>query len=169
VKRPKVDADTPVFAPVVIAASSSPSPPSSPQPAPTNSGRIEITIGEAVVQVIGPVETAMLIAVLRAVRQWQTLSMSRGHPPTRIELVDGYPRNVWCYGTGREVIEEYNIVEMGHGTPREVGGHRRLQRKRRVYAGCRHLIDKAHSAFLGPDIGAKLTDAQTAAGILCIS
>jgi hypothetical protein len=61
-----------VFAPVVIAASSSPppsSPPSSSQPALTNAGRIEVAIGDAVVRVIGQVETSVLVAVLRAVRR----------------------------------------------------------------------------------------------------
>jgi transposase len=65
VERPDPGADTPVFAPVVIAAAS----PSSPQPAPTNAGRIEIMIGDMVVRIIGQVETAVLVAVLRAVRR----------------------------------------------------------------------------------------------------
>jgi transposase len=63
---PQIGTDTPMFAPVVIAASSPP-PPS--QPAPTNAGRIEIAIGDAVVRILGQVEAAMLIAVLRAVRR----------------------------------------------------------------------------------------------------
>jgi transposase len=69
VERPDIGADTPMFAPVVIAASlpSSPLPPS--QPVPANAGQIEIMIGDAVVRIIGQVETAMLIAVLRAVRR----------------------------------------------------------------------------------------------------
>jgi hypothetical protein len=69
VERSDIGDDTPIFAPVVIAAASpsSPLPPS--QPAPANAGRIEIAIGDAVVRIIGQVETAMLIAVLRAVRR----------------------------------------------------------------------------------------------------
>jgi transposase-like protein len=69
IERPDTGADTPLFAPVVIAAASPTSPPSSLQPAPTSAGRIEIMIGDMVVGVIGQVETAMLIAVLRAVRR----------------------------------------------------------------------------------------------------
>jgi transposase len=70
--------ETPVFAPVVIAAhrglprSASKAPPSSPppsQPPTAGSGTVEIAIGDAVVRVTGQVETAMLIAVLRAVRR----------------------------------------------------------------------------------------------------
>jgi transposase len=72
VERPEIGAGAPAFAPVVIAASSPPPssslPPSS-QPAPNAVGQIEITIGDTVVRVIGQVETAMLIAVLRAVRR----------------------------------------------------------------------------------------------------
>lgn len=55
------------------------------------------------------------------VRQWQGLHHVEG-PPTRTDVVDGYPRQVWCDASGREVIEEYNITEMGHGTPLETGG-----------------------------------------------
>jgi transposase len=65
---PEIGTDTPMFAPVVIAASSPSSPPLPSQPAPANAGRIEIAIGNTVVRVIGQVETAMLMAVPRAVR-----------------------------------------------------------------------------------------------------
>ncbi|GGK38613.1 extracellular catalytic domain type 1 short-chain-length polyhydroxyalkanoate depolymerase [Salinarimonas ramus] len=50
------------------------------------------------------------------VRQWQKIHGVEG-PPTRIEEVDGFPRRVWCERGGREVIEEYVIARMGHGTP----------------------------------------------------
>ena len=56
--------ETPAFAPVVIAATS----PSS-QPPLTGSGAVEIAIGDAVVRIIGQVETSVLVAVLRAVRR----------------------------------------------------------------------------------------------------
>ena len=52
------------------------------------------------------------------VRQWQPLHHAEGEP-TRIDLVDGYPRRVWCDSRGREVIEEYRIANMGHGAPLE--------------------------------------------------
>lgn len=50
------------------------------------------------------------------VRQWQKIHKVEG-PPTRVETVDGFPRRVWCDSDGREVIEEYIIDRMGHGTP----------------------------------------------------
>jgi transposase len=56
--------ETPAFAPVVIAAASPASPPLT-----AASGAVEIAIGDTVVRVIGPVESAVLIAVLRAVRR----------------------------------------------------------------------------------------------------
>jgi len=55
------------------------------------------------------------------VRQWQGIHNVEG-PPTRTQVVDGYPRQVWCDDSGREVIEEYSITKMGHGTPDETGG-----------------------------------------------
>lgn len=55
------------------------------------------------------------------VRQWQKVHNVDG-PPTRVENVDGCSRRVWCEAGGREVIEEYIIDSMGHGTPLEAGG-----------------------------------------------
>jgi transposase len=66
-RSPELDDEAPSFVPLVIASSSPPSPPGSPPP-PTHSAMIEITIGDAVVRVLGQVETAALVAVLRAVR-----------------------------------------------------------------------------------------------------
>jgi hypothetical protein len=60
-------AHEPLFASVVIAATAT-APPSSPSQ-PPNPCMIEITIGDAVVRLVGQVETAMLVAVLRAVRR----------------------------------------------------------------------------------------------------
>ncbi len=50
------------------------------------------------------------------VRQWQQVHNVEGSP-TRVEQVDGFPRQVWCNTDGKEVIEEYIIEGMGHGTP----------------------------------------------------
>ena len=36
--------------------------------------------------------------------------------PSRTDLVDGYPHQVWCSAGGRPLIEEYSITGMGHGT-----------------------------------------------------
>ncbi|EHJ91794.1 extracellular catalytic domain type 1 short-chain-length polyhydroxyalkanoate depolymerase [Vreelandella boliviensis] len=55
------------------------------------------------------------------VRQWQKIHEVEG-PPTRVEEVDGFPRQVWCNTDGQEVIEEYIIKGMGHGTPIMAGG-----------------------------------------------
>ena len=66
---PEICDDAPAFAPVVISASARSSPSRSSQPSPIVSGTIEIAIGDAVVRVIGQVETDALAAVLRAVRR----------------------------------------------------------------------------------------------------
>lgn len=55
------------------------------------------------------------------VRQWQKIHKVDG-PPTRVEKVDGFPRQVWCDADGRVLIEEYIIGSMGHGTPISAGG-----------------------------------------------
>ncbi|SHF93017.1 esterase, PHB depolymerase family [Loktanella atrilutea] len=59
------------------------------------------------------------------VRQWQKIHGVAG-PPTREEIVDGFPRRVWCNEIGRVVIEEYIIESMGHGTPIQAGGTKGL-------------------------------------------
>ena len=55
------------------------------------------------------------------VDQWRGL---HGVPrdPSRTDTVNGYPRSVWENADGREVIEEYVITGMGHGTPLSAGG-----------------------------------------------
>jgi hypothetical protein len=68
-KPDEIGADTEMFAPVVIAASSPSAPTPSSRPAGAEVGRIEIAVGDTVVRVIGQVETATLVAVLRAVRR----------------------------------------------------------------------------------------------------
>jgi poly(hydroxyalkanoate) depolymerase family esterase len=55
------------------------------------------------------------------VRQWQKIHQVEG-PPTRVETVEGFPRQVWCDASGRVVIEEYIIPRMGHGTPIKAEG-----------------------------------------------
>ena len=67
-QSPEPSTKAPSFVPLVIASASPPSPPSSP-PSPPSPGTIEITIGDAVVRVAGQIETAVLVAVLRAVRR----------------------------------------------------------------------------------------------------
>ncbi|RST31291.1 PHB depolymerase family esterase [Sphingomonas ginkgonis] len=42
--------------------------------------------------------------------------------PSRIDEVHGYPHRVWSAPDGREVIEEYVITGMGHGTPLSAEG-----------------------------------------------
>ena len=55
------------------------------------------------------------------VRQWQALH-SAEDAPTRIDMVDGYARRVWCNSVGAELIEEFRIPHMGHGAPLQAGG-----------------------------------------------
>lgn len=55
------------------------------------------------------------------VEQWRALHGAAGQP-TAIEDVDGHPRRVWHDDNGREVIEEYRISGLGHGTPLSTSG-----------------------------------------------
>jgi transposase-like protein len=66
---PEICDDAPAFAPVVISASARSSPSRPSQSPPIGSGTIQIAIDDAVVRVIGQVETDALVAVLRAVRR----------------------------------------------------------------------------------------------------
>jgi hypothetical protein len=50
------------------------------------------------------------------VEQWRGLHGLTA-PPTATEMVAGQLRRVWRNGDGVEVIEEYVIGNMGHGTP----------------------------------------------------
>lgn len=64
------------------------------------------------------------------VRQWQKIHKVEG-PPTRVETVDDFPRQVWCNSDGREVTEEYIIDRMGHGTPISAKGSEGLGKEGR--------------------------------------
>lgn len=50
------------------------------------------------------------------VRQWAALH-GVDKQPDRTEMVDGYPRRTWLGRGGEELIEEYVVTGMGHGTP----------------------------------------------------
>lgn len=53
--------------------------------------------------------------------QW--LSLHDLHDmPTRTHVVDGYPRRVWSDASGHELVEDYCITGMGHGTPLKTSG-----------------------------------------------
>jgi feruloyl esterase len=54
------------------------------------------------------------------IKQWTNV---HGLPPlpNRDETVDGYPRRVWTNDAGEDVIEEYLITGMAHGTPLATG------------------------------------------------
>jgi poly(hydroxyalkanoate) depolymerase family esterase len=48
--------------------------------------------------------------------QWRALH-GVDRAPDATEIVSGYPRRIWRDADQREVIEEYRITAMGHGTP----------------------------------------------------
>ena len=50
------------------------------------------------------------------VDQWRELHGAL-QQPCKANVVDGHPHYVWCDTTGREVIEEYRVRGLGHGTP----------------------------------------------------
>jgi poly(hydroxyalkanoate) depolymerase family esterase len=54
-------------------------------------------------------------------RQWRMVH-GLEESPTRTELIDSYPRRVWCDPNGRALIEMYSITGMGHGTPLATSG-----------------------------------------------
>jgi len=79
------------------------------------------------------------------VRQWQNIHKVEG-PPTRLEMVDGFTRQVWCNADGRVVIEEYIIERMGHGTPISAAGDEGLGKEGKYMlevgiSSTRHIAD----------------------------
>lgn len=57
---------------------------------------------------------------LALVEQWRSLH-GVSKKPARSDLVHGHPHRVWVDSNGRDVIEEYSIAGMGHGTPLDTG------------------------------------------------
>ena len=57
------------------------------------------------------------------VEQWRSV---HGAPkkPARSDLVHGHAHRVWVDSKGRDVIEEYSIAGLGHGTPLDTFGTR---------------------------------------------
>jgi len=53
--------------------------------------------------------------------QWRALH-DLEPSPSSTHIVNGYPRRVWSDAEGRELIEEYSITGMGHGTPLKTHG-----------------------------------------------
>ena len=54
------------------------------------------------------------------IKQWTNVHGLRANP-SRSDTVDGYPHRVWTNAAGEEVIEEFVITGMAHGTPLAVG------------------------------------------------
>jgi len=54
------------------------------------------------------------------IKQWTNVH-GLSTAPSRGETVDGYPRRVWTNDAGEDVIEEYIISGMAHGTPLAIG------------------------------------------------
>jgi len=50
------------------------------------------------------------------VAQWLDVHGLPGKP-SRSETVEGYPRRVWTGADGKELVEQYSITGLGHGTP----------------------------------------------------
>jgi poly(hydroxyalkanoate) depolymerase family esterase len=55
------------------------------------------------------------------IEQWRPLHGADA-APREATVVDGVPRRSWSDGQGREVIEEYIVAGMGHGTPLHPAG-----------------------------------------------
>ena len=55
------------------------------------------------------------------IKQWSDVH-GLAAAPTRSEMVDGYPRQVWRNLAGEDVIESYTITSMAHGTPLATSG-----------------------------------------------
>lgn len=65
----------------------------------------------------GTADATVSLSNADAIRAQWGLLHGTSPGPDRIETVDGQTRRVWCDGEGREVIEDFAIAGMGHGTP----------------------------------------------------
>jgi feruloyl esterase len=57
---------------------------------------------------------------IEILKQWTDVHRLPG-APSRQEIVDGYPRQVWRNAAGDDLIESYTIPSMAHGTPLAMG------------------------------------------------
>jgi len=55
------------------------------------------------------------------VTQWRSVQ-GLEKEPTRRDIVDGYPREIWCDSQGRECIQSISVTGMAHGTPLATSG-----------------------------------------------
>jgi poly(hydroxyalkanoate) depolymerase family esterase len=54
------------------------------------------------------------------IKQWTNVHGLQASP-SRTETVDGYPRRIWTNDAGIDVVDEYVITGMAHGTPLATG------------------------------------------------
>jgi feruloyl esterase len=54
------------------------------------------------------------------IKQW-TYVHGLSLTPSCNDSVDGYPRQLWLDGNGKEIVESYSIADMAHGTPLSTG------------------------------------------------
>nr|WP_246776773.1 PHB depolymerase family esterase [Microvirga sp. VF16] len=54
------------------------------------------------------------------IKQWTNIHGLQADP-SHSDIVNGYPRRAWTDAAGEEVIEEYVITGMAHGTPLAIG------------------------------------------------
>ena len=110
--------------------------------------------------VVAPDNAQAIIAQWRGVHDVTT-------EPTRTETVDSHPRRVWSDADGRDVIEEFTVTGMGHGTPLKTGD------VDDIGVPGPFMLDAAISSSLhiatfwgltddGPRVAARETDRQTA-------
>ena len=59
---------------------------------------------------VSPVNAAEIV------KQWANVH-GLAAIPSREEIVDGYSRRVWTNAAGEDILEQYIIAGMGHGTP----------------------------------------------------
>ena len=61
------------------------------------------------------------------IHQWRELhGVTQG--PGTTDMSYGYPHTVWQDSSGRDIIEEYSITGLGHGTPLDTRDHRYQER-----------------------------------------
>jgi len=96
------------------------------------------------------------------VRQWLTVHGLRARPHM-VESISGNPHRVWLARSGQPVVEQYEIVGLGHGTPVKLGRGRSGKAARNILEASISSTDRIADFFGLTGAGAERVQTPKAA------